>query len=890
VNRHSPNHRLLIRGIWFSLVAAALALAPAAAKADPPAPGDLTFEKDILPIFEARCLGCHAGETPKAGLDLRTKGLLLRGGQTGPAVRIGSSQASLIWEKIVADQMPPEGEKLSADQKAIIRAWIDAGAKGDDAALPGTDSPHDVVTDADREFWSFQPAIRHPAPAVRAADLVRNPIDAFLLAELERKGLSFSPQADRLTLIRRVCFDLTGLPPTPEQIDEYLSDTADGAYERMVDRLLASPHYGERWGRHWLDAAGYADSEGILDADYIRTASWRYRDYVIRAFNNDKPYDRFLQEQIAGDELTDYWTAFATQPELPPEVVEGVIATGYLRCASDTSRPDFANIKNAPGYYYQTVDDTLKIVASSTMGLTVQCAKCHGHKYDPIPQHDYYRLQAIFMGAYRPYQWVPQVERKLSEASQAQITAANEHNALIDAAVAKMTQEGEALKAEYAERLFNDRLAALPEPIREDVRAALATEAAARNEVQKYLAEKFQAELRPEGEALANALFAAYPETKPIVEERLKAVAAENARKITLPEIRALYDLPGEVTTPVLLRGDYRTPGAAVTPGVLSVIATEQPFDWTPPAADAKTSGRRLAFARWLTRPDHPLTARVLVNRAWMHHFGEGIVTTPDDFGATGVPPSHPELLDWLATEFVAQGWSIKALHRLILASNAYRQQSTRTEAEWQAAEAVDPENRLLWRQRLRRVEAETLRDAVLSVAGTLNPAMYGTPVPVQAVGDGEIVTPAGPEGHRRSVYVLVRRTQPLTMLQLFDQPTMSTNCARRGQSTVSLQALTLLNSDFLVNQSAAFADRVLAEDGGDPIGRAVQLAYGRLPTDGEAARLATFVDEQGARHLTGLAAAGAEATTEQRSEARRRALADMCHMLLSANEFAYVD
>jgi hypothetical protein len=863
---------------------------PAAASSAPPTASDLTFEKDILPIFQARCLTCHGGEAPRAELDLRTKGQLIRGGKSGPVLRVGAAQASLIWEKIVSDQMPAEGEKLTPDQKAMIRGWIDAGAKGDDAALPDGESPHDVVTDADREFWSLRPALRPDVPGVRQADRVRNAIDNFVLSALEAKGLSYAPEADRLALLRRACFDLLGLPPSDAQSIEFQSDTAPGAWERLIDRLLASPHYGERWGRHWLDAAGYADSEGILSADYERTASWRYRDYVIQAFNKDTRYDRFLQEQIAGDELNDYWAAFVTQPQLPPEVTEGLVATGFLRCASDTSRPDFAQIKNAPGYYYQTLDDTLKIVASSTMGLTLQCARCHSHKYDPIPQRDYYRLQAVFMGAYRPYQWVPQVERKLMEASQAQITAANEHNARIDAAVVAIVQEGEVLKAQYAGRLLDDRLARLPEPIREDTRTALAADPSTRTDVQKYLAEKFQAELKPEGDALIKALTDTYPEAKAMIEQRLRAIAAENAKKIALPEIRALYDLPGEAHTPVLLRGDYRTPGAVVSPGVLSAIVTERPFDWTPPPEGAKTSGRRLAFARWLTQPDHPLTARVMVNRVWMHHFGEGIVSTPDDFGATGAAPSHPELLDWLAVEFVARGWSVKGLHRLLMNSSAYRQQSWRDRNETDAARSIDPDNRLLWRQRLRRLEGEALRDAVLATAGTLNRQMFGPPVPMQMLGDGEVVTPAGPAGDRRSVYLQVRRSQPLTLLQLFDQPVMETNCARRGQSTVSLQALTLLNSDFMVGQAAAFAARAAREEPADAVGRAVRLAFGRPATESERARLSAFVGEQSARHIATLTTAGAAPTPEQQAEAERRALADVCHMLLCANEFAYVD
>ncbi len=830
------------------------------------------FEKDILPLFQNHCVKCHGADKQKGDLDMRSKAALLKGGESGPALNPGAAQKSLLWEKVAADKMPPGKEKLTATEKALLRAWIDSGAHdAGTATVPPTDDAKDrQVTDADRQFWAFRAPVRPAVPVVKHTERVRNPIDAFLLAELEKHGLGLAPEAERLTLLRRATLDLTGLPPTPSEMAEFLADQSSDAYERLIDRLLASPRYGERWGRHWLDLAGYADSEGILDADYVRSAAWRYRDYVIRAFNSDKPYDRFLKEQIAGDELTGYWTAYKTQKELSPEVLDGLIATGFLRCASDTSRPDFVNIKNAPGYYYQTLDDTMKIVASATMGLTLECAKCHSHKYDPIPQTDYYRVQAVFMSAYRPYQWVPQVQRRLLEATETQEKEAKEHNAKVDAAIAPLRQQLEDLKRSFGERLFTERLAKLPEAIREDVRTALATEAAKRTEVQKYLAEKFQKELRPDPNTLAKLLTDTYAEYKTKTAEIDGQIRAEDAKRRTFPEIRALYDLPGEAKTQLVRRGDWTNLGKEVPPGVLSVLATAKPFTWTSPGKDAPTSGRRLAFAEWLTQPDHPLTARVMVNRLWLHHFGEGIVTTPDNFGAKGARPSHPELLDWLATEFVARGWSIKAMHRLILTSSAYRQTSL-VSAE---GKRIDPENRLLWRQRFRRVEAEVLRDSVLSVAGNLLPALYGQPDVMHRDGDEVVTSPIGPQ--RRSIYLQVRRSQPLTLLQVFDQPVMETNCTRRAVSTVASQALSLLNSQFMVNEANLFAGRVLKEGGDNPVDYAVRLAFGRPATEREQTRMKAFLAEQAARYKDG--------------DPQRRALADLCHMLLSANEFVYVD
>ena len=822
------------------------------------------FERDVLPILRARCLKCHGTSVRKGGLSLRTLEVMFEGGDSGPALVKGDADQSLVIEQVEDGAMPPGGaEKLSGAEVATLRAWIAAGSPADGAAGAGEPTEPEPV------HWAFRPPKRPDVARVGDPSRVRNPVDAFLLATLEAAGLGFSPEADRGTLIRRVTFDLWGLPPTREDVDAFLADPAPDAYEQLVDRLLESPRYGERWGRHWLDLAGYADSEGILAADYVRTASWRYRDWVIRAFNADLPYDRFLREQIAGDELADYWTAYKTQEALPPRVIDSLVATGYLRNAADSSRPDFVTIKNAPGYYYQTLEDTVTIVASSTLGLTVQCAKCHTHKYDPITQADYYRLQAVFMSGYRPSQWIPQVARKRSEATAVQEVRAKAEGDRLDASIARRRGEIGALIASFAERRFAGLLAVLPEAIREDVGVAFATAADKRNEVQRYLVGKFTSDLRPPPKTLTSLIVAESPRERDLIRTLEASNAADEAKRPTFAEIRAFYDLPGEPKTPILKRGDYLQPGPEVAPGVLPALATPEPFRWVPPGADAPTSGRRRAFAEWLTQPGHPLTARVLVNRLWLHHFGEGIVATPENFGVKGAPPSHPELLDWLAVEFVARGWSIKAMHRLMMKSAAYRQSSR--DDPGLHARAVDPEDRLLWRQRIRRLEAEALRDAVLGAAGTLNLAMGGPPVPMVGVAGGEVVAPAGPEGLRRSIYLQVRRSQPLTLLQVFDQPVMETNCVRRSTSTVSSQALSLLNSEFLIRQAEVFAARALREEPRDPAGHAVRLAFGRRATADEQRLFRAYLAEQGGRGLPA-------------------ALADVCQMLLSSNEFAYVD
>ncbi len=874
----------LSRRVWFG-VALSLAFPLAEAVADGPKPdkAKITFEEHVLPILKARCVKCHAGAEPAGGLLLTTRREILRGGESGPAMRIAAAESSLLWEKLASNQMPKGGPALSADEKGILRTWINDGAASTDPRADEDENEGKTPSEPSAsEHWAFRAPVRAAVPSVRQSGRVRNPIDAFILAALETKGLSLSPEASREVLLRRSSFDLIGLPPTPDEVQAFLIDTNERAYENTIDQLLANPHYGERWGRHWLDVAGYADSAGVLAEDRPLPTAFRFRDYVIRAFNSDKPYHRFLQEQIAGDELTDYWEAYDKLDRLPEDVVEAVTATGYLRCAPDSSRPDFSTIKNADAqYFYPTINDTLQIVASSTMGLTLQCARCHSHKYDPIPQVEYFQLQSIFMTAYRPKQWIPQMERRLLVATAAQKKAADAYNGKLDAEIARLKQELVDLRTQHKQKLFDDRLVSLPEAIRTDVKAALAKAADQRTEIEKYLAEKFQPLLQPDDKALDKLLPETFADYRPAMAERQSAIAAQERQRVGFDEVRALYDQPGPVVTPLLRRGDALTPGPPVEPGVLSSLATPVAFQWTRPAAEAKTSGRRLAFARWLTQPAHPLTARVMVNRIWLHHFGEGLVATPEDFGTLGASPSHPQLLDWLACEFVESGWSVKHVHRLIMTSSVYRQQSTRKDAESMHAHNVDPDNRLLWRQRLRRVDAEPLRDALLSIAGLLDDRCYGIPVAVARRPDGEVNIADGQNDRRRSVYVQILRGNPLTMLHAHDQPVMETNCIRRSHSTVSTQALTLLNSDAAVTSAIAFADRALQVAPEAIVRHVVLAAFGREVAVEEAQLYEEFLAEQQRRYAS---------QGDEPQAARRKALIDLCQMLLVSNEFVYVD
>tara|TARA_Y100001934_G_scaffold283338_1_gene402297 strand:- start:3140 stop:5746 length:2607 start_codon:yes stop_codon:yes gene_type:complete len=831
----------------------------------------VSYEESIQPILAAHCVKCHSKENREARLDLGDLAGIVKGGKSGPVVRAGAVGSSRLWGMIAADKMPKDAPPLTANEKGLIRSWIITQAKQDFAELEPKLAVKEGRGGGSREHWAFFPPER---PRLPVGSRFGHPIDAFVHKRLAAEGLQFSPKANHRTLARRAAYDLTGLPPTPELLASFNSDDQPGAYERMIDRLLADPAYGERWGRHWLDVAGYADSAGVLNEDKILPRAWRYRDYVIRAFNQDKPYDLFLREQIAGDELYDYWTAEETMDRLPEQVIEGIVATGFLRTAPDSSRPDFAKITNAAAlYYYPTIDDTLRIVASSTMGLTLHCAKCHDHIFDPIPQKDYYRMQAVFMPAYQPNKWIAQNLRRLPMASARERRLAEATNKqAIEIELKALTDERYALRNKYRDLRLERLVKEFPKEQQQPVLLAFKTHHSKRTPAQEQLVEKHVELLMPRAGILEKHLTKEYPEYVAELKRIEKAKATVKKRAPRNEYVRALYDLPGEVNTPFLRRGDPLTPGPDVTPGVLAALATGSDYSLSkkPPR---KSSGRRLAFAEWLTQSKHPLTARVMVNRIWMHHFGVGLVATPEDFGHSGREPSHPELLDWLACELVDNNWSVKRIHRLILTSQTYRQRSAvdpASERHRRALEA-DPDNDLLWRQRMRRLEAEQLRDGVLAVAGEISRKMFGEPIEVNRHKTGEFA-PTKRTG-RRSIYLRQRRSQPVSILRAFDQPVMETNCTQRDRSTVVPQALTLLNSDFMAVSASAFADRVLRERPDAPEARAMLLAFGRVPNADELRTLEQFVADQ-----------------THRRDSRRLAVQDLCHLLLSANEFVYVD
>jgi hypothetical protein len=762
------------------------------------------------------------------------------------------------------------------------------------------------ITAEEQSHWSFQPIQRPTVPRPNSPplrDSIRTPIDAFLAQSLQTRELTFSPDAPKATQVRRLYLDLWGHPPTRSEIEAFESDSSPEAYEHLVDRLLASPRYGERWARHWLDIAGYADSDGYTNDDFPRPHAYKYRDYVIRALNEDKPLDRFLHEQIAGDELALLRHPTPQQAALDPETREWLVATGFLRMAADGTASGGVDATAARN---QVMADTLKIVSSSLLGLTVGCAQCHDHRYDPIPQADYYRLRAIFEPAYDWKNWRSPNERRVSlytDADRAQAAA-------IEAEAGKLGAEKEKKQQEYLDDALRKHLEKLDVPLREPLWAAFKTAPEKRTEEQKRLLRE-----NPSANIHPGVLYQYNPKAAEDLKSMDARIAEIRARKPAEDFISPLTEPAGPPPeTRRFHRGDPVQPKELIAPGTLSVL----PHPGTSPdlakATDpVPTSGRRLAFARWLTGPHNPLLPRVLVNRVWLHHFGRGLVGTPADFGLQGETPSHPELLDWLAATFTAPhapdqpghvsglGWSLKRLHRLIVTSTAYRQSSENNPA----LADKDPDNRWYWKRPVQRLDAESLRDSLLATSGVLADRMYGTPVPVREDVVGQIVVgvdrkqgdnkmpvdvPLGEEEFRRSIYVEVRRSRPLAFLNTFDAPVMEVNCERRQSSTVAPQSLMLMNSEFILQQARLFSQRVRREAGAAPdqrITAAWRIAYGRNPGEPELVQARDFL----ARQVATLTRPGSPGPSPGSSPAPEdRALTNLCQALLASNEFLYLD
>ena len=840
---------------------------------------EVTFTDHIRPIFERSCWNCHGEASQLSELDLRTREAAVEGGVRGPALVPGRADDSRLYRMLAGlddPPMPMAGDPLSDAELMAIRTWIDDGAHWDEGGATSADAAlaaleNTLLPDGARDYWAFKLPKKAPVPA--SADY-EHPVDRFLDAARQEAGVKAGPRADPLTLVRRAYLDLTGLPPTPEQVDEFLADTERGAWERLIERLLDSPHYGERWGRHWMDVARYADSTGF-EQDYRRDNAWRYRDYIIDAFNDDKPYNQFLREQIAGDEL-DHVTD------------ETLIATGFLRAGP---RVNFRE-KDNPERRHDYLDDVLGTLGRGVLGMTVHCARCHDHKFDPILQKDYYSMQASIFGY---------VEIDYPLLDRAGVREYREKNAALDAAQQPLRDEIAEIEAPHRERL---RIELIKERFPENVQQAALKPEAERTAGEQLLAAQVlsinpprrqvvEALSEAEGDrwskltAAVEALEAVRPPEPPMAEivtdgDYRYAPDGPGDNVIGCPECRILPDEPGsflhEEGGPAyeappnyfLIRGDPFSPGSPMSPGFLTVATYGDP-PTALPRPDGRTSGRRLALAEWIASRDNPLTARVMANRIWHHHFGRGIVRTLDNLGRMGDAPTHPELLDYLAVEFMDRGWSVKEMHRLLMTSEAYRMASAHEDADSRAA---DPENRLLWQYRPQRLEAEALRDAIMTVSGAIDLTVGGQPVfphvPQElllAARNGYWDNQAdGPDVWRRSVYVFRRRSLSFPFFETFDLPDQNQTAAARNVSTVATQALTLMNNEFVLNQARLFAERLERAAPGD-VDRQVDLAYRIALTRPPAAEEARI-----ARDLVS-----------------SQSLVDLTHVMLNLNEFLYL-
>ncbi len=719
--------------------------------------------------------------------------------------------------------------------------------------------------------WPFQPPQRPAVPRVNDAGWVANPIDAFILHALEEKGLRPNPPADKLTLLRRLTFDLTGLPPTPEEQQAFLADESEEAYATVVDRLLDSPRYGERWAQHWLDVVRFAETDGFKE-DAFRPNAHKYRDYVIRAFNADLPYDRFVRQQLAGDEL---------EPDNP----DALIATGLNRLY-----PDEYNAANVRQRRQEIRDDLTDATGLAFLGLTIGCAQCHDHKFDPISQVDYFRLQAFFAPL------LPRDDVAIAPPEQKQKYA--EQLAAWQQATQSIRDEMDALLAPKREAEMKDAL----QKFTPDVRDAVEAPAERRTALDEQLTVQVMKYITPKMRELPGKLKG---DAKKQYDELQKQLAAfDHLKPAPLPMAMVATDAPG--ASPATFRlavGDYRKPQEEVRPGFPAFLGRSEPEIATP-AGGSQSSGRRAALANWLCRPDHPLTTRVLVNRLWQHHFGTGIVGTPNDFGAMGEPPSHPELLDWLAIELVERGWSMKAMHRLMVTSATYRQSSAVDFDSPQHAKALelDGANRLLWHARRQRLEGEAIRDAMLQLAGQLSGQMYGPsarPELPQGI-DGKLAwkpDDTAEARNRRSIYVIAKRNLRYPLLDIFDLPDMHNSCPQRSATTTAPQALALMNGEFTLSQAQHWSGRLLEKHAGD-VGALVRAAFAEAfsqpPADEQLKSAEQFLTSQAAAiAAAGDATAGATLPSPMPSgidPARAAAIVDFCHALLNSNALLYVD
>jgi hypothetical protein len=792
------------------------------------------FDSQVQPILLAHCYPCHApraGKELESGLDLTTREAVLRGGDGGPVIDLENPADSALLRAIRHEdlEMPPKG-KLPQSQIDILTRWVLMGVPWSEAAAAPRKVGSPKVDARARAFWSFQPIRRPDVPAVANTAWVKTPVDAFLLSKMEEAGLAPASPTPRTTLLRRVYYDLIGLPPTPDDLRAFLRDDSPEAYERVVDRLLASPQYGERWGRHWLDLVRYAETNGY-EFDSLKPEVWRYRDYVIQSFNDNKPYDQFIREQLAGDELDE------TSPET-------IIATGYYRLgAMDGGAPDHVQAE------FDELDDILATTCQVFLGLTINCARCHDHKIDPLPTEDYYRLLAFIRGIRRGLRGSTRpIGPMPGQAAEDPQTVAEYRRR-----VRNVAEQIEAIEQSVVPFLVGAEV--------DDFKAKEYRPAIVRNHAPKDIT---AAELERYEQLLRDRQH--LEDTRP---NRLARALCVSERGRIPP------------ATFVLLRGSPYAKGEEVEPGFPSVITEHSPVI-VPDADNTESSGRRRVLAEWIASAENPLTARVIANRLWHYHFNRGLVRSTSDFGYGGTPPTHPELLDWLASELIDRGWRLKAMHKLLVMSAAYQMSSV---ASAQAAER-DLSNDWFTRFELRRLEAEEIRDSVLLVSGNLNPQMGGPsifPVIAKDVLMGQSRPGQGwgrstaEEAARRSVYVHVKRSLSLPVLAVFDAADTDSSCPIRFATTQPTQALTMLNSEFLNEQAAIFAANVrelAGDDGALQVRMILERVTQRQPTDDEMERGVEFLRRM---------------EREYQLEPEL-ALQKFCLLAMNMNEFLYID
>jgi len=844
------------------------------------------FWREVRPVLEKHCFKCHGPDKQKGGLRFDTREGAFKVAESGEkAIVPGHANESrlikLVSSKDADERMPSNGDPLTAAQIDLLKRWISAGAEWpEQVASTGVVTRAEmVVTDEDRKHWSYLPVKSPPLPSVKYPAPIHNPVDRFILARLEEKKLAPSPPAAAQKLVRRIYFDLIGLPPTPEQVDTFVQSYALGprlAVESLVDQLLANPHYGERWARHWLDVARYADSDG-QESDADRPSAYRYRDFVIRSFNDDLAFDTFVRWQLAGDEL---------EPENPLAIA----ATGFIVAGTHAVLDAVPMEEEKIRTRFNELDDMIATTGSALLALTLGCARCHDHKYDPVPRRDYYRMLCAFNGGDRaevPLGPLEEVQRyRAAEKKWKEEFEAAKKDFEKCVKEARKTHETAARDVKVDALKIQDEEKTL---LKNDPTGAQA----------QALAKKFSKQLKVEDKDLRPFLS---DEERAAWDEREKALKATEAHKPkSLPTALAFADFGAKPRETFLLaRGDFRAKSEPVELGFLTALTrNKKPADyWAAARAESRRSDstqQRRALAQWMTDCEDgagALVARVMVNRVWQHHFGQGLVRTVNDFGARSDPPTHPELLEWLTAEFVKGGWKLKPLHRLIMTSAAYLQDTTVDAAKVK----VDPDNRWWWRRRPQRIESEILRDAMLAVSGTLNPEMFGpavkAPITPEAIQARNMTDPYpkdvkdAPTTRRRSIYMFHKRVVQHPLMQAFDGPDAQASCGRRENTTVAPQALALLNDKFVRARSMDFAQRLEKETGAkaeEQVRLAWRLALGRDPAKRELDSGIAFIEAQVRQR------AGRQSTASE-AEAAHLALTDFCQAIFSFNEFIYVD